>query len=256
MPLRDICPHHCYDSDNLAIWDVPAADLIIRSSLDAINTAATLGHIYPEIVQEFWGSAKFTEDDGLKGEFFDYVLNYNMKSISEVLRVPSEGAKFKTGWMLENDPVHIRKTVYGNGNLSAPEATKAANLTQPARVIHLLITNVYTPRLKYHDYVFEKDVFIMYHMLNNVPIDPVNLVYEHLKTVQANTAHAIPYGYLITHSLNKMRSHPFPGWSHFYPVLVAVMDKDIFLCSGVRLPDVEYEDEDSDMDSESEAEDK
>lgn len=250
MPPRAICPHMCYDPEDFSLWKLPAADLITLSSLDAINTAA-YGHIYPEIVQEFWGTAKLTEHDGLLGEFFDYVLNYNMKTISEVLGVRSEGVQYKRGWRVESDDDDIRSTVFQDGKISASEATKATNLTQAAKLIHVLITHVYCPRLNFHDYVYDKDIFIMYHMLKGVRIDPVHLVYDHLISVHANTGHAIPYGYLITRSLNAMMSHPFPGWSHFNPLRTEVMNKDIFLWNGITVPDDDNEDdEDAGMDSE------
>lgn len=232
MASRTVCNPMTYNSEDLFEWNVPGADQIFNSPLQCINNAS-FSPIYPELVEEFWGSATLNEEDGIVADVFDFAVNLNMARIAQLLGAPSQGAQYERAWNLEIGNRDIHRAVYGRNYISPEEATEVKNLTPAARMIHTLVVNVYCPRLKFQDYVLDKDVFIIYHTLKDLSIDPVHLVFDHIKRVFRNNTHAIPYGFLITHALNDMMAHPFPGWSHFCPVHSDVITKEFLQWKGL-----------------------
>lgn len=214
MASRAICKPRCFHKTELRGWKIPGGKRIASSSLMCIN-AASHAPVYPTLVSEFWGGAKVEGGQGITGEVLDLTLSCNMITLSEILKAPMEGRRYMCGWDAHFDRADINLTLYGRASITAEEASKVLYLTDDACLVHLLIVNVFCPRISQHTVIRDRDMFIMYHILKKFEIDPVYLVYDHLRQAVGNTSFGIPYGFLITKLLDVKGGDQFVAWSHF-----------------------------------------
>lgn len=251
MANRPICKPYFIDTHDLLEWNIPGAKRIHSSSLMHINYAAAEETIFPELVREFWGGARFDETGTLKGQVLDYDLSFDIDRISDLLQIPTGGEIYDKDWKRGKDMDDIRQTVYGAQEISNANATRVIYLTPAASLVFLMAVNVFCPRVSQHNYITDLDVFIIYHILKKIKLDPVNLVHQHLRRVQANNSMGIPYGFLITLYLRYMEPMRFAGWNQFARQEARQMSSAFLECRGVgteERPESERDDDDDDDD--------
>lgn len=249
MANRPICKPYFIDTHDLLEWNIPGAKRIHSSSLMHINYAAAEETIFPELVREFWGGARFDETCTLKGQVLDYDLSFDIDRISDLLQIPTGGEIYDKDWKRGKDMDDIRQTVYGAQEISNANATRVIYLTPAASLVFLMAVNVFCPRVSQHNYITDLDVFIIYHILKKIKLDPVNLVHQHLRRVQANNSMGIPYGFLITLYLRYMEPMRFAGWNQFARQEARQMSSAFLECRGVgteERPESERDGDDDD----------
>lgn len=95
-----------------------------------------------------------------------------MITLSKLLKAPMQGRRYCPGWDVDIKRADINLTLYGRESIPPHEATKVLYLNDDATLVHVLIVNVFCPRLSQHTIVRDRDVFIMYHILKKIEIDP------------------------------------------------------------------------------------
>lgn len=203
---NDICMPYHFELEHLMDLGIPGAREIHDSPLVFINNASK-SPVYPTIIKDYWNTAVFNPGRGLSGNCYGFEVALTSYHVQHLLNAPNEGSRYSETWWSLYKHEDICDTVFIGNAPPKFHKIQTRYLNHAARVIHMFITRVCCPRRTYLYEVLDHDVFIIYHTLKGMPVNPTHIVVEHLSKVAISSCEASPYGYLHTIFLNHLSEH-------------------------------------------------
>lgn len=244
MAMRDLCQPYFFDLEDFMEAGLPGASEIHHSPLHCINNAS-METTYPSIVMKFWNSAYYKPQKGLCGTGTKHAFSVCEIILEDYLGYPNLGKQYEDSWWSEYKAEDICKTVYSIPSPTNREKTQFTSLSQAAKLIHLFITHVCCPRYTNLSKVLDHDVFIIYHVLKKVPLNPVMLVFNHLKRTLNDNNEAIPYGFLLT--LMEREIGGTKDLDDFAVIQSSVIHLKFLHNTGIDVPNMDVSDDDYSM---------
>lgn len=111
------------------------------------------------------------------------------------MRIPCES-------VMENAPEKRRdrlQCILRREDVGEFKKIEEKNLNVEMMLLHDMISRIFFPRVGRFDFVLEKDVNVMYHILQEIPLNLPNLMIKDMEEAVGKSKAPLPYGMILTH---------------------------------------------------------
>ncbi len=148
---------------------------------------------YPGLVREFYGTVS-RGNGGIQGTVAGVPLFISEDFIAQILHLPQVGV-FPT---YPDDRTEALTAILGSPPQSPLDEVSADSLSVEMRLLLSIISRTLFPKTGRFDFVSERDLALMYYILQDTPINFPKMIYKYLCEPLDKPRLTLPYGMLYT----------------------------------------------------------
>ncbi|XP_038972044.1 uncharacterized protein LOC120104630 [Phoenix dactylifera] len=148
---------------------------------------------YPNLVRHFYANLK-TGIATIESVVKETPILLNPKTLGSLVNIPTSGS---TEDFLENRVLGIQYLL-GTENVSPLEQISANRLSVENRLLHHIVSRILFSKTGRFDFVSERDILVIFHILNGSPLSLPHLIIRHMVESASRARASLPYGMLLT----------------------------------------------------------
>ena len=148
---------------------------------------------YPNLVREFYGTAARTPE-GLVGTVRGVSILVSKELLGSLLDISITGPE---PYYLEQRELALN-SVLEREDCNPYMVISANDLGAESRLLLSVIGRILFPKIGRFEFISERDLAIMYHILNTISFDMGSMMINHISASTGNNRFSLPYGMVFT----------------------------------------------------------
>ena len=148
---------------------------------------------YPSLVRNFFENMTLGHES-IVSTVKDVLIVINEDKLSQLLTIPKTGKCFMTLGKKEE----ALKAILGKERVSDLRSLQAGQLKLEMRLLHNIVSQIFFPKTGRFDWVNEKEIAFMYHLIEGNQINLPYLMLTQMKEAAKGKRACLPYGMVFT----------------------------------------------------------